>query len=244
MGILGSVKSFLGIGESGSGGSKDAYQEFLKYSTEIGAYADRYRSRLADEGVNPLVNQLGRSYNGLDAAIAQAGAGSASRLRQMGANIPTMLRSSALANTAGAQRSALMGARMAGGGRGGLAFGGGAGALAARAGQEASVMQSSALADSLLGGVQARMGAESQAFGVENATMAQRLGLAQAKEGATAQQAQLIEQFRSRQDAMDMAQVQGMFGLGGSALYAGLGGDQQRQGRKTGLAGALLGMGG
>lgn len=240
MGLLDSFKGFLGIGESGSGGSEDAFENFKKYAEYIGQQTDGYLQQLELRGYNQYANSLTHPFRGLDSAISQASARGASNLRGIAAALPGQLRQSALARTTNAQVSAVNAARVASGGRGGLAFGGGGAAIAARAGRDAGVQQSALLADSLAQANQARLGAEQAAVGLEQNALQQRLGLAGAMSQAMAQQGAMQDNWDSMVAQMQAGRAQSLYGLAGGALYGGLSGDVARQGRKTDLVSNLL----
>lgn len=238
-----SLGNFFGVGGgSGAGGTRDAYDQYRKYIDDISPVIERYSSQIAGEGYNPYTQSLSQPYQGLDAAVQQAGRG-ASRIRGLASQLPGQLRASALASTQGAQQAAVNAARLAAGGRGGLAYGGGAGALAARAAQSAATQQSTALTQAMLQGTQTQLQAEQMATGIQQGMVGQRLGLAQALSQSRGQQAALVEAQRNRLDALRLADIQGRYGMAGGALYGGLQGQGQQQNRRLSIIGALLGGG-
>ena len=241
--LNGALDSLTGTGSSGSGGTRDAFEQYQKYIGDINPVIQRYISQINADGLNPYANQLTDSFNGISGAISNAASG-ANRVRGLAAALPGQLRNSALASTSGAQQAAVNAARVASAGRGGLAFGGGAGAIAARAAQGAATQQGAALAQAMSGATQLQIGAEQAATGIQQNAVQQQLGLAGALSQARAQQAGLEEARRGRVDALMMADLQGRQGLAGSALYAGLIGNSQRQGRKSQLLSGLLFGGG
>ena len=234
MGFLDSVKSFLGVGESGSGGSGDAFENFKRYAEYIGQNSAGYLDALRGRGYNPYTHTLETPFQGLDQAIQQSTARTTGRLRQLSGQLPQQLRNSALASTQGAQVGAVNAARIASGGRGGLAFGGGASAIAARAGRNAAVQQSAALANALTQSTQMQLGAEQAAGALEQQALGQRAGLAQAIARARGMQGQMMDQWDLAVAGHEQAQSRGLYGLAAGGLHGGLTGDRTRQERKSG----------
>lgn len=116
----------------------------------------------------------------------------------------------ALGTSSGAQVAAAQAARSAAGGRGGLAFGGGAGALAGLAGQQAATQQSGLLSQALGQATQARLGVLGQTLGAQGE--ATKLGL-----GLSGLEAGLANNYLGQQGGF-MAQI----------IAAMLGGEVQR----------------
>lgn len=224
------VGSFLGIGSKGSGGTRDSYAQFEKYSKAIGDKVTGYRNELRAAATNPALAEL----DSLQAAISGASAGSAASIRARGAALPGAIKRSALASTNGARLNAAELARTVGGGRGGLAFGGGAGAIAARAGGQAASVQADALTQALMQGEQLGLEAEGMASGIE------QQGYAMSNE-LISRRAMLREQDTQRLDQIRMAELQAIAGLGGASMTTGLQNDTARQARKTGLVNTFFG---
>lgn len=232
--------SFFGLGKEG--GRSDAFADYQRYASDVGGYIDRARANYASYASNPYVSQLTQSYGGLKDAMAQAYNQGVSGIREATQGLTSQLRGSALANTAGAQQSATSMARMAAGGRGGLAFGGGAGAIASRAGQEASVAQSSALAQAMLGAGQLRLQAEQGIAGLGQQYMQNRMGLASSMSEARMRQAALFGQDIDRRMSMDLAQANARLSLAGAGLSGGLQGEQAAGNRRTQFGMGMLGF--
>ena len=127
------------------------------------------------------------------------------------------LRRGALASTQGASLAAVQGARVAAGGRGGLAFGGGAGAIGARAAQQASVGQSTALANSLVQARTARAGFESDLASRRAEVGSAKVGAAGAQQAAQSRQNEMLSQLRA---GRAQGLTQGIIGSAGLASGA------------------------
>lgn len=212
-----------------AGGTAAAAREWEYYTRTIGAEVERRMAEISNEGINPYITQLDAQraqLGGLQGAIDQAAAG-ANRLRSYADALPGQLRNSALASTQGASVASANAARLAGSGRGGMAFGGGASALAARGAQQASVQQGAALANAMLGATQARMQAEQAATGIEQGAVQQTMGLRNMIAQNTMAAAGLQEQFTNRLDSFRLADIQMRSSLANSALAGGLQGDQE-----------------
>lgn len=240
---MGFFRKLFGGGASGSGGTRDAFNQFQKFTGSIQNFIDQRQSEIGAEGLNPFINKLQQPFLG---AIDQNNAlGTQIQGLQGGADgISGLLRNSALSNTQGAQADAIRSARLASGGRGGGGFGGGAGAIASRAAQGASSQQSAALSNALLQGEQFKLGFEQQNLGLlqQNAQLGGQL--AQGLTSAVSGQAALTETFRARQDALGNLGIQGRFGLAGAVVAPGLQGNQNRANNQqagiTGLLGTIL----
>lgn len=233
------VGEFLGFGSSG--GSRDAYQDYLRYSQDIGQYIDRARSSLTGMS-NPYIAQMAGGFGGLSEAMSQAYNQGVQGIRGATAGLTSQLRGSALASTAGAQQSAVQSARLAAGGRGGLAFGGGAGALASRAGQQASIAQSSALAQAMLSAGQLQLQGESTIAGLGQQYMQNRLGLASAFDTAKARQAQMYSSEMDRRMQIELMDTNARLQLASGGLAGGLQGEVAGANRRAGLFAGFLGI--
>ena len=102
-----------------------------------------------------VINQFLQQKNPFFGTADSQFAGAAGAIGGIGGDLSGLagqLQTSALASTAGASSAAAQQARVAAGGRGGLAFGGGAGQIASRAATNAAVGQSAALAQALVTG--------------------------------------------------------------------------------------------
>ena len=100
-----------------------------------------------------VINQFLQQKNPFFGTADSQFAGAAGAIGGIGGDLSGLagqLQTSALASTAGASSAAAQQARVAAGGRGGLAFGGGAGQIASRAATNAAVGQSAALAQEVV----------------------------------------------------------------------------------------------
>ncbi len=240
MGFFSSIGKVFGLGSKSSGGTRDAFREFEKFTNSIQPLIDQRQSQLAGQGLNSFIGDLRSPFQN---AIQQNEAlgTQIQGLQGRADGISGLLRSSALSNTQGAQSDAIRAARLASGGRGGLGFGGGAGAIAARAAQGASSQQSAALSNALLQGEQFKLGFDQQALGLAQRNSQLGGQLAQGLTSAISGQASLEETFRAREDQLQNTNIQGRLGLAGAALGGGLKGRQQLAGRKTNFFGDILG---
>lgn len=232
-GFLSKIGSFLGIGGKNTGGSKDASRDFDKYKTEITKLTEEYRDRLRRSGENPILQSLlgARSRsNALVNSFEASGRASLGRLRE------GLLDNARSASTL-ARVASVDGARIAGAGRGGLAFGGGAGALAARAGQSSALERSALLNNAMLN-------AEQQTLGFEQALFSGRLNAENLGMQGDLQGAQLIEMLRDRQDRLNLSELQAITGLAGGLSNTGLAGDSRSADRRFSLISSLLSSGG
>lgn len=218
------VGSFFGLsGGTGAGGTRDAFEQYGKYIKDILPRAETYLADQFGKGQNPYLGQLAKPFEGLetgiDAFISKA------------QGIPALLRGSALASTEEASRAAATAARGASGRS--VAFSTAAGTIASRAAQEAATQQSSALANAVLQGEQ---------FGVEalQAGSQMKTAIAGARSGAMAQEANLYEnRFANESDFRKML-ISQMFGLGQTALGAGIQGQTALHNRKAGFWGGII----
>lgn len=239
------------MGQGGSGGAVDAGKAFQGIRGGGGLFGPYGTDTLFQQALDRIVREglQGNPFSaGISDPFSAAGQGNLAgvdanigRLNQLAGGIRGDVMGSALASTRGSQIQALQAARMAGGGRGGLAFGGGASALAARAGQQAGTQQSAALAQALLSGSQLQ-GALLGSAGQLGLGAAQgRLGIAQGLSQANAARAQLHERPGARLDEFQLAQLQNIYGLGSSLFGQGLVGNAQRRAGIVGGSGLKLG---
>lgn len=236
------------------GGSRDALKIFSgimggggQFGTGIDRRIDEALNRIVLEGQaggfsENLAKAIGRPFGqagqqnlaGVDQNIGQ--------LNQIAGGIRGQVQGSALASTRGAQLQAIQAARLGGGGRGGLAFGGGAAQLAARAGQQAGTQQSAALSQALLQGTQLQGGLLAQAGQLGLGAAQGRLGIAQGLSGAALARAQLTERSKARLDQFQMARIQAIAGVGTSIFGQGLQGTAQRESNIANNSGISIGL--
>ena len=232
-GFLGSILSGV-LGSQGSGGAEDAFKAFKSYTNEIQPLVDQSKFELGrnlnrelrTDQYNPFAAQLGQSYEGLQ----DAAGGVAFSQYQGGAG--NMLGRQQAAQSAG---SAMMAARAASS-RGGVAFGGGA-ALAA------DITRRSA-GDSAMNSAQLNFQEQSQRNQFEQ--QMNQLRLQQGGMGnqfnlsrAAGMESGVAARFDQRQGTLgrmtnlnqgfDQFNIGNQYGLAGTALSGGLGGDQARR---------------
>ena len=157
-----------------------------KWGTDVG-FMQRFGQFRRKDRVIPTMEETIRGFGEMQQAFQphmQAALGSfetaesmVGRLGDVYKDLPGQLRRGALGQTTGAQVAGMQAARVAGGGRGGMAYGGGGAAMASRAATQGAVGQSAALA-----------GALTQATGMQGQMAAQQ---AQMQTGLIGQRAQL-----------------------------------------------------
>lgn len=215
-----SIKSFLGVGAEGSGGSRDAYGQFNQMMGRLEPYMQASRRRL-DGNRNEFIGAIGGAFGDLS-----------SNLEGFNGSVQGALRSSALANSLSAQKGAIGVARQTAS-RGGLAFGGGASALSAAAGRDAQVQQNAMLSNALAQGTMADLQFDMQRrSGMDQFALARAGGMQQGQLASAGFRDAELE--RSLQ--FDLSQSANMFNLGSGTVMTGLQGDQARQNRKSGMA--------
>lgn len=197
------VAGLVGMGRSG--GVLDAGGEYKRYLAEaLGLFNQQYKEAFPTD---PNNNQYAGRFTGqLAANLGESDAAMSS--------LPTALREAAVAGTQNATISAMMAARQAGGGRGGLGFGGGGAALAAQMAQGAAAQQNATLTSALVQGRQA----QSQ-YGLSRAGMFS---------DALKTEASLGENRIGQSLDFRKSLVQGVMGLGQQALTSGLQGESAR----------------
>lgn len=210
------LKNALGLpgGSAHTGGARDAFEQYQRYIAELLPY---YKQDLAAvQGyTNPVQGRFGEMVEPLN------------QLQPQVDNIDVLLRNSALAESQGVSSAAALAARSAAGGRGGLAYSGGAANIAGRAAAGASVGQSQALANAMLQGLQTK----AQFAQVKSSA----IGSALSNEGNLAQQ-----KFNAEM-ALRTGLLGGFQNYATSTTAAGLQGNQKQADRSMGILGPLLG---
>jgi len=210
------LKGALGIpsGSAHSGGARDAFEQYEKYIATILPYYKEGLGAISNYK-NPSAGRFGEMLDPLNKVEGQVD------------NIDVLLRNSALAQSQGVSSSAAMAARSAAGGRGGLAYSGGAANVAARAAAGASVGQSQALADAMLQGVNAKT------------------QFAQMKSGAIgnvlSNEANLSQQKFNAEMALRTGLLGGFQNFATSQAAAGMQGNQKNADRGMGVFGGVVG---
>lgn len=233
MGFLGSVAKTLGLSGKSGGGTADASKLYAQYGQDINNRISTYLDDINREGANPAIADLLNLTGDINSAVATSN----SLLRSKADAIPGLLTDSALGSTATVRRGAVDAARIASGGRGGLAFGGGAGTIAARSAADAGLSQVSAMAQALLQGENIGLSTEQNI--IQNTLAGQGL-IGQLKTTV----AGLNEQKKQRADALRLAHIQSLTGMASGFGVTGLQGNQAAASRRTGLFAGFLGLGG
>jgi hypothetical protein len=221
MGFFDNIGSFFGIGGKNTGGRKDASADYRKYSDELNNLISGYREGLANNKLNDFYSPLVGSID----EIKRRSKGIADSLRNRSGTLAARLQGAAEQGLATARVDAANLARIASGGRGGLAFGGGAGALATRAASGTGANVASTMANVLL---------QNEQITNQNDLAAAQLELSGLGQ-ATELQRYLYQQGIDREDRLNMAQLQALAGLSGQALGAGLQGEALTANRRFGF---------
>lgn len=161
-----------GLGFGKSKGSKGVNP--LAYMKQMKEILDPLQGDLLDETEAQIAGRPANTY------LANMGSGLEDTYGRMGSaldssNLQELLIRQAGASTDQASIAAVRAARMAGGARGGLAYGGGAGALAGRAGAQAGALGGSAILSGMVGAEQARLSGISM-LGQVGSSLAQTRG--------------------------------------------------------------------
>lgn len=206
-------KSALGF-SSHSGGNRDAFAQYQQYIASLLPYYQQDLTAVSNY-TNPVQGRFGEMLDPLNAVQPQVD------------NIDVLLRNSALAQSQGVSSSAALAARNAAGGRGGLAYSGGAANIAARAAAGASVGQSQALADAMLQGLQAK----TQFAQVKSSAIGNVLS----------NEANLSQQKFNAEMGLRQGLLGGLQNYATSTTTAGLQGQQKQADRNFGLFGPIIG---
>lgn len=236
--ILKKMSGNMGLSSTGAGGTRDAFEQFEKYLAHLTPIIHQYAQRAWNEGWNPY-RDLPYGYEKPLADAEQAlteQRGRLAGLEEEAGRIPGVLTDIARRSTATSISDAVRAARAAGGGRGGLAFSGGAANMAARAAGGAVNARSSALSNALL---QAQ-NYKTQIAGLQQGLVdtSARLGESKASLGMQLMQhrAGLEERSRERLDRYHLLGLEGILSLAGSALGGGLQGQARFADRKQSFA--------
>lgn len=212
---MGWFRDLMGFGRH-TGGSRDAFEQYNLYLSKLLPYYDQGMEEMFKSGrsINPYAGSFKDALKPYDEA------------QQTLNNLPQLLRNSALAGTENSAVSGLAAAR-AMASRGGLAYSGGAAALAARTAGGIASQQSSALADAMLQG--------------ENA----KLSFAQAKSAAmmqaTGAEAGLADSTFKDELGYRQNLIASLSGMSTSFGTTGLQGQRATADRRYGLLGPILG---
>lgn len=233
MGFFDNFLESIGIGKKGGGGTRDSAALIRELLPMLEAESKKYRDELGGQAANPVVGDLRR----LSDDIGTATTASVDAIRRQSALIPGLLNESALADTTAARVGAVESARIAAGGRGGLAFGGGAGSIAARAGAVVAAGQGRDLTNAKLQAAQIGLSSEQN-------VLASILNGASTRSSLLTQGAQISNLSDDRKQQLRLADLQAKAGLITGAGMTGLQGNAGIANRRAGLFGSIFGGGG
>lgn len=233
MGFFNNFLNAIGLGNKGGGGTRDATALIKQLLPMLDEESKKYMDELANSPANPAAGDLRR----LSDDIGTATSASVDEMRRRSALIPGLLDDAALHDTTAARVGAVEGARIAAGGRGGLAFGGGAGSIAARAGATTAQGTAAALTNAKLQGAKIGLDTEQNILGAI-------LGGANTRAGLLTQGANLLNINEDRKQQLRLADLNAKAGLISGGGMTGLQGQQGIAGRRAGIFSSLFGGGG
>lgn len=200
----------------------DLYDRFKANITpHYGDLLNNIENNILSRPDNPFLGGLTRDLEGVQARSLDV---------QRGIDqLPGTLRSTALAESTAANQAGVMAARDAAGGRGGLAYGGGAGAIAARTATSSAPGRSAAL-----------YGALTTAEGLKSNLLGQQTGIAAGLSQARGVQAGLSENRIMRNEDLRIGARQNFLnllgGIAGGAI-SGAGGSPSKPSKGFNIAG-------